>query len=338
MNIATILGVPEQGEFVSRVIAQEPRYKLAWQAASAEAGIRLCEQCRPDLLLLDLMSPDMGGVAATRHIMAHSPCPILIVAANARSQSPQVFEAMGFGALDVLNISPVAEGSVSHRSAVLLAKLDLLERRLLGPSESMRAWSENPPRSPAARVLVVIGASAGGPAALRTVVDALPAALPAPVVIVQHLDQRFAQGLVDWLGVSATLPVRICEEGDAPAIGTVMVAGRNGHLVFKGPQRLGYSANSADHLYCPSVDALFSSVARWWKGAVVGVILTGMGNDGAVGLKVLHALGHHTIVQDRDSSSVFGMPKAAIECGAAAEVLPLDRIACGLVKAVSTQT
>lgn len=185
--------------------------------------------------------------------------------------------------------------------------------------------------------LIAIGASAGGPAALAGLLSGLPADFPAAIVIVQHMGTRFAQGLADWLGGQTPLTVRLAREGDVPRPGIALVAGRENHLVFTSPMRLGYSTHISDSSYLPSIDTFFMSVNRYWRGAAVGVLLTGMGRDGAEGLRRLRLGGHHTIAQDRVTSAVYGMPKAAADLDAAAEVLPPDRIATRLVQLMNAK-
>ena len=181
---------------------------------------------------------------------------------------------------------------------------------------------------------MVIGASAGGPAALAKVLSELPADFPAAVAIVQHVDVQFAPGLANWLAGHTPLHVRLAEEGDRPQAGAVLLAGRESHLVLTTSMRWGYVRASVDCVHRPSVDALFESVSQHWKGRAVGVLLTGMGRDGAVGLQMLRGHGHYTIAQDRATSAVYGMPKAAAELNAAMEILALDKIGARLTNIV----
>jgi two-component system response regulator WspF len=174
--------------------------------------------------------------------------------------------------------------------------------------------------------LVAIGASAGGPAALAQVLSALPADFPAAVAIVQHVDEQFARGLASWLSGHTPLRVLLAEEGDRLRAGTVFLAAREEHLVLASPTHLGYTRHPVECSYQPSVDVFFKSVERNWQGRVVAILLTGMGRDGADGLKALRDRGHHTIAQDQSTSAVFGMPKAAMELDAATEILALDKI------------
>jgi chemotaxis response regulator CheB len=155
------------------------------------------------------------------------------------------------------------------------------------------------------------------------------------VVIVQHVDERFAPGMAEWLSRGSPLPVRVAKEGERPMPGTALLSGTNDHLVLKSAERLGYEREPKDHAYRPSVDVFFESVSAKWPGEVIGVLLTGMGRDGAKGLKALRNKGCYTIAQDQATSAVYGMPKAAVTLGAAVDVLPLERIAPRLIDTFS---
>jgi two-component system response regulator WspF len=150
------------------------------------------------------------------------------------------------------------------------------------------------------------------------------------------VDERFVGGLGEWLAGQSPLPLRLAQEGEAPCGGTVLLADGSGHLVLRPDGRLGYAAEPADHPYRPSIDVFFQSVSAQWRGRAAGVLLTGMGSDGVKGLKALRSNGGLTIAQDRASSAVYGMPKAAAAAEAACEILPLDRIAARLTRAFST--
>ena len=162
------------------------------------------------------------------------------------------------------------------------------------------------------------------------ILGGLPKDFPAAIVIVQHVDAQFTQGLADWLAQHSRLPVRLVCEGDAPVAGAVLIANTADHLVFLNAKTLGYTAEPVEAVYRPSVDVFFQSVAKHWPGKVTGVLLTGMGRDGAKGLKALRDEGHHTIAQDRATSVVYGMPKAAAALEAAVEILPLPQIGAAL--------
>ena len=324
-------------EALRRVIALKPEHQVVWVAEHGSEAVELCAKTRPHLVLMDLVMPQMDGVEATRRIMASTPCPILIVTSSVGANSRRAFEAMGHGALDAVDTPAIGSSDRQQSVARLLAKIETVER-MLDHKRGVRRQVDAHPRARRPVVgdrLVVIGASAGGPAALATVLRGLPRDFPAAVVIVQHVDEQFAPGMATWLGQQTALTVKIAAEGDRLVPGTVLLAGSSNHLVFKGADRVGYEVEPTEYSYRPSVDVLFQSVSHHWPGDVIGVLLTGMGHDGAVGLRALRNQGHHTIAQDEASSAVYGMPKAAARLQAAVEILPVDRIAQRLMGIVT---
>lgn len=326
MRIAIVNDLPLAAEALRRVLALAPEHALAWIAGDGIEAVELCARDRPDLILMDLVMPRMDGVEATRRIMAETPCAIVVVTADVDSNAARVFAAMGHGALDAVNTPLLGTGDLQAGAQPLLTKIKAIGR-LTSAAALPADRGANPRLRAPHNWLVAIGASAGGPAALAAVLESLPPDFPAAVVIVQHVDARFAPGLADWLGQHSALPVRLAREADRPVAGQVLVAGTDDHLVFKARDRLGYAREPARLAYRPSVDVFFQSVGRWWAGDVAAALLTGMGADGAVGLKALRDMGHHTIAQDRATSAVYGMPKAAAALSAAVDILPLDRIA-----------
>jgi two-component system, chemotaxis family, response regulator WspF len=340
MRIAIVNDVRMAVEAVRRVVLSG-HHQIAWVAQDGQEAVERCGADRPDLILMDLIMPRLDGVQATRRIMAATPCAIVVVTASVKDHASQVFEAMGAGALDAVNTPELEDPHAQDGAKALLAKIETI-RKLLGPGSARRpvANLDNTarPSSPSADCLVALGSSAGGPAALATVLSQLPADFRAPVVIVQHVDVQFAPGLANWLDSQTKLQVRLAREGDRPEPGTALLAGKDLHLVFASPTRLTYTRHPEDCSYRPSVDAFFKSAAQFWRGDIVAALLTGMGRDGAEGLKDLHAAGHHTIAQDRATCAVYGMPKAAAELGAASEILALDKIGPSLRNRVAQRT
>jgi chemotaxis response regulator CheB len=304
-----------------------PQHEVVWTAADGAQAVELCARQTPDLVLMDMIMPGMDGVEATRQIMVNSPCAILIVTASIDANTRRVFEAMGHGALDVIDTPVLGAGGMAPTVAPLLAKIDTIGRLIGRPRPREPGPGASAPAGGSARRLVAIGASAGGPAALARVLQGLPADFPAAVVVVQHVDGQFAAGMAEWLGQSSPWPVRVAHEEAPVAPGTVWLAGAGEHLVLKSADRLGYTREPPDQFYQPSVDVCFQSVVQHWPGRAIGVLLTGIGCDGAAGLKALRDQGHHTIAQDQASSAVYGMPKMAAELGAAVDILALERIA-----------
>lgn len=326
MKIGIVNDLAMALEALRRALAQRPEHTILWSATDGNEAVARCAENRPDLVLMDLLMPGMDGVEATRQIMAHTPCAVLIVTASVRDNAPLVFEAVGHGAIDATDMPVLGDGA--DNAAPLLSKIDMIGR-LIGdrPNKTARKPAGRPP---SANRLVAIGASAGGPPAVAKVLGALPATFPAAIVVIQHIDEQFTQGMADWLSRSSTWPVRLARPGDCPTAGTVLLAGAHEHLVVNADGCLGYTREPADLSYCPSVDVFFESINASWPGQAIGVLLTGMGRDGAAGLKALRLKGHHTIAQDQASSAVYGMPKAAAELGAAVDILPIEKIASRL--------
>jgi chemotaxis response regulator CheB len=321
-------------ETLRRVVTAEKRHQVIWAAENGRVAIECCAQKTPDLILMDLIMPVMDGVEATRRIMKLCPCPILIVTSTVTGNSAKVFEAMGTGALDAV-VTPVLGGGDGVNGKELLVKIDQIakitgiEKR--SPAQPQIKTGElGASRQAKGSFLLLLGSSTGGPQALVSVLQELPRDFPAAVVVVQHMDEQFTGGLATWLNTQLEMKVRVLREGDRPQAGEVLVAATNDHVIMRANKNLGYSVEPKNNYYHPSVDVLFNSVARHWQGRCVGVVLTGMGRDGAEGLLTLRRCGHHTIAQDQKSSVVFGMPKAAIEAGAAKDVLPVNEIGARL--------
>ncbi|MGE4321855.1 MAG: chemotaxis response regulator protein-glutamate methylesterase [Sphingobium sp.] len=329
MRIAIVNDLPIATEALRRVVAMAPEHTVIWTACDGAEAIRRCAGDRPDLILMDLVMPGMDGVEATRRIMAESPCGILIVTASVDDNVAKTFAAMGHGALDAVDLPRLGVGNAEVSAQSLLKKIAALAR-LVG-----RNPASTPMRAAQVPPLVAIGASAGGPAALAAVLRAVPRDFPGGIIIVQHVDERFAPGMADWLNIHSARPVRIAREGDELHAGDVLLAGTGDHLVLRGEGRIGYSAVPAHEIYRPSINIFFQSICDVWPGQAVGVLLTGMGADGATGLKAMRDCGFHTIAQDSATSAVFGMPKAAAALSAAVEILPLDMIAGRIVNQIA---
>ncbi|MES2571436.1 MAG: chemotaxis response regulator protein-glutamate methylesterase [Verrucomicrobiota bacterium] len=337
MRIGIVNDVPLVTEALRRAVTLKPQYQVIWTAKNGTEAVDLCARQKPDLVLMDLLMPGMDGVEATRQIMANSPCAILVVTVSVGANAWRVFEAMGHGALDAVDTPTLNGANLRESAAPLLAKLEILEG-LIGEKQAGRTLLlERAARGAATgqNRMVAIGSSAGGPAALARLLAAIPKGFPAAIVIIQHVDVQFAAGMADWLDKQCALPVRVATEGEVPLPGNVLLAGSCDHLVLTAGARLAYTPEPRDYVYRPSVDVFFRSLTQFWRGSVVGVLLTGMGRDGALGLKALRNQGHFTIAQDQATSAVYGMPKAAASVNAAVEILPIDLITPRLIRAVS---
>ena len=332
MKIAIVNDVRMAVEALRRSLAFSPEHQIIWTASNGAEAVALCAQQTPDLILMDLMMPGMDGVEATRQIMAKSPCAIVVVTASIGANSWRVFEAMGHGALDAVDTPEFGDADGRAGAEMLLRKVETIGK-LIGDRRP-RPLASRPAGKVSGDALIAIGASSGGPTALAKLLGGLSSDLAAGVVIVQHIDEQFAAGMAEWLCQYSPWPVRLAREDDEPAPGTVLLAGTNQHLVLKSANRLGYTGEPAELVHRPSVDVFFNSVDQRWQGDVFAALLTGMGSDGAAGLKALRARGHYTVTQDAASSAVYGMPKAAAQLKAAVDILPLDAIAPRLLELV----
>jgi two-component system response regulator WspF len=330
MKIAIVNDMPMAVEALRRALAFEPAHEVVWAASNGADAVRKCAEQTPDLILMDLIMPVMDGVEATRQIMAATPCAIVIVTVDRQQNMNRVFEAMGHGALDVVDTPAIGGANPREAAAPLLRKI-LNIGWLIGQRGAREPATVSPVRAAVQRQgLVAIGSSAGGPAALEQLLKDLPVNFPAAIVLVQHVDQVFAAGMAEWLSSAAGLPVRLAREGEPPQPGTVLLAGTNHHIRLLKNGTLAYTAEPVNEIYRPSIDVFFESVARYWAGDAVGVLLTGMGRDGAQGLKLMRQQGWLTIAQDQQTCAVYGMPKAAAAIDAAVEIRPLNTIAMRL--------
>ncbi|MCU1450275.1 MAG: response regulator receiver modulated CheB methylesterase [Acidimicrobiales bacterium] len=304
------------------------------EAVDAKEAVERVQALQPDVVTLDLGIPGGGGQHAIEQIMAFFPTPILVLSASVSNRESQsAVEALVAGAVDAMPKpmpwSRDAEETVRNRVRVLRGVSVVRHSR--GRRTPARPSGAAPPALRAtATPVVAIGASAGGPAALATVLAGLEG-LPAAVLVVQHLDAAFMDGFVTWMQRVSGLPVELAVDGTALRPGVVSVGPGDVHLKLGRDDRIVLDPEPRS-LHRPSVDVLFSSLAGRSDRRRVGVILTGMGNDGATGLLALRRGGGVTIAQDEETSAVYGMPQAAQRVQAATHILPLQDIAAAVMR------
>jgi two-component system chemotaxis response regulator CheB len=345
-------------------------FVVVGEASNGQEAVELCERLHPHVITMDMAMPVMDGLAATESIMAHCPTPILIVSASVnRGEVLRTFDAMAAGAVDVLDKPSAGEvrtwdrefldklrlvsriKPITHPRALLKSRGSpppVLERQFPeapGPnreSNSADPGTESPAyrsRQPATEV-IAIGASTGGPAALAHILSQIPINFPLPILLVIHLVKEFAPGFVQWLDGESKLRVRYALDGEPlprPGEGEVIMAPPGQHLLVTS-EFLQLTTGPERNSCRPSVDILFESVARVYGSHAAACLLTGMGVDGATGLLAVRRNGGLTIAQDQSSSVVFGMPREAIERGAAEMVLPLAEFAQALCWAAGMNT
>jgi two-component system chemotaxis response regulator CheB len=338
----------------------EPDVQVVGEAADGREALAMVPELRPDLITLDVRMPVMDGVETTRQIMAYHPTPILILTTSLSSYDVDItFQMLGAGALDVMEKPPLGDPAAVERSRLaLLRKLRLLARvkvvtHLRGrrgkarsepeelrkpvPAVTPRPQALSAARGPASHIplltsqfpVVAIGASTGGPRVIRQILAGLPVDFPAAVLVVQHIAQGFSAGMAEWLAESVALPVSLAAEGSALQPGQVLVAPDRYDLLVRGDGTLHLSGLPL-LLQRPAIDIAMQSLAAFYGPAAIGVLLTGMGRDGARGLQAIRRAGGYTIAQDAASCTIYGMPRAAMELGAAEDVLPPSQIADAL--------
>ncbi|VAW75790.1 Chemotaxis response regulator protein-glutamate methylesterase CheB [hydrothermal vent metagenome] len=322
-------------ESLRRVISDIPEYQLLWSAFSGEEAVTRCAQHCPDIILMDLIMPGIDGIEATRQITAHHSCAILVVTAIIDGFAGRVFDAMGAGAIDAVNTPILGEKGDAEGAKILVRKINAIALLMADKPVHKRANKNEPVRSIHQSPdvpLIAIGASTGGPAALREILQTLPADIGVAVAIIQHVDEQFSASFINWLNDYSSLPVRAAQPGDRFHANEVLVCGRENHLVITQQGTLDYTPHPVEQVYRPSVDVFFESLANNYKIQSVAVLLTGMGKDGAKGLKMLRDQDWHTIAQDQASCAVYGMPKAAKAIDAAKEILTLGDVGPRLIR------
>jgi two-component system, chemotaxis family, protein-glutamate methylesterase/glutaminase len=363
LRVLVVEDSPTVRHHLCDVLGADEQIEIVAAAGDGKQAIELCEQHHPDVMTMDMMLPVMSGLAATEYIMAHCPTPILVVSSSFnRGELYKTYEALSAGAVEVLEkprgdepegtwekhfidtvklvarirvithlrgrlhapgaredvASVVASGRASCATSVVLPGVT-------AGSETIHRWIAYGEK------VIAIGASTGGPRAIVEVLRGLPRDLPLPVLVVIHISEPFGHSFADWLDRQTSRRVSYAVDGQsiASVAGRVVMAPPEHHLsVRDGRLRL---TDEAERWSCrPSVDVLFESVARELGPRTIACLLTGMGRDGAAGLLRIRQAGGFTIAQDEATSVVYGMPREAVELGAAMRVLPLADIGAAL--------
>jgi two-component system, chemotaxis family, protein-glutamate methylesterase/glutaminase len=327
-----------QRQVLSKLLSQDPAIEVIGTATTGAEAVRAVARLRPDVVTLDDRMPMMSGLDAARQIMRETPTPIVMVSAATGDDARRLAdEALAAGVLAVQGKRALstAEPRAVAELVRLIKSMALVRvvrrRRGSAAADGQPALMQVQSSKLTTPEIVAIGASTGGPQTVREILEHLPASFPLPIVLVQHTTAGTSNTLVEWLATASNLPVRVASQGQCLDSPGVYVAPTGRHLVVKG-RRLAFDAGPPVSLHCPSATMLFRSVAAAYGSRGIGVLLTGMGDDGAVGLCELKTAGGLTIAQDESSSIVFGMPAEAIRLGAADHVLPPKKIASVLLE------
>ncbi|HWL54066.1 MAG TPA: chemotaxis-specific protein-glutamate methyltransferase CheB [Chthoniobacteraceae bacterium] len=326
-------------ELLQHIISRDARLEIVASVGSGEAALKLLREVRPDVISLDIRLPGMSGFEATQRIMSERPTPIVVVSSDVEDDELKIsMNALRAGALAVVQ-KPAGLSHADYEALAenLCTKLAIMSqvrviRQRYGTAAAMPLSRSAPAAEPKARrssarprVLGLV-ASTGGPNALVRLLNELKPGFPAPVLVVQHIAAGFLPGFVRWMDDEVSLPVREAAHGMAMEDGVVYVAPADRHLVATGREELHLTSGAPLGNHRPSGTVLFRSLADAFGPAAVGVLLTGMGDDGALGLKEMYDEGAYTIAEHESSAVVYGMPAAAVKLSAVSEVLPLPRI------------
>jgi two-component system chemotaxis response regulator CheB len=333
---------------LSAMLSSDPEITIVGTARDGLEAIEKVQALKPDIVTLDVEMPRMDGITALKQIMAKNPVPVIMVSSLTTDGAKVTLDALDMGAVDFLpkNLSDLSINIVKLKELLIdkvkhLGRKGVVRKRIREEDRRSVAIPQSMPvRTTGERRIgiVSIGTSTGGPRALQDIIPKLPKEFPVPIVIAQHMPASFTGPFADRLNQLSQLIVKEAEEGEPLKPGVVFIAPGFGHMRVSRKRGIepviSISANKEEFVYRPSVDALMLSVAELFPGRALGVILTGMGNDGLKGLAALKKNGGRVFAQNEETCVVYGMPKAVVDAGIADKILPIEEMAGEMVNAV----
>ena len=317
---------------ISRILSKDTSLEIVGTAQDGREAVEKAESLKPDVITMDVEMPVMNGIEALKKIMEKNPVPVIMMSSLTKEGAEITMEALHLGACDFVTKDFANFGTLASRETEIIAKVKNVARNrvrflLRKLDVSKKPVVANPEKTVRHEVLA-IGASTGGPPALQHILTRLPRAFPVPVVIAQHMPKIFTQSFAQRLDAVSQLNVKEAEEGETLKSGVAYIAPGDRHMALK---RKGNTVSiqfneTAQYIYRPSVDLLMGTTAAAYNRQSFGVILTGMGNDGVVGMKEMKEKGGYIIAQDEETCVVYGMPRAVVMANLADAVLPIDRI------------
>jgi two-component system, chemotaxis family, protein-glutamate methylesterase/glutaminase len=309
---------------LKKILEDHSDIHIVGEASNGKNAVEMNQKLNPDIIIMDINMPIMNGLEATRVIMQD--CPVSIMIFSSELDSIDSFTALKYGALEVMSKPTIDQFNDSEFYNDFISKLQSLSEIKFNHNNLEKTLEGSVHGNINKKIdLIVMGASTGGPAAVNSILKELKPDMPVGIVLVQHIEANFDEKYAEWLNSECDLSVRLAKENDFPKPGEVLIAPVGKHLIFKnmvlafdnGPKVLNQK---------PSVNSLFASAANQFGASLAGVLLTGMGADGADGCVLIKKNKGYTIVQDKETSTIFGMPRVAIEKGGASIVLPLNEI------------
>ena len=323
-------------DLIADALSRDDEIEVVGQAANGEEAVAKALLLKPSVITMDVEMPVLDGLSATERIMREAPVPILVLTSDPKNQEPHLtHRALNVGAL-ALQIKPALDAGPDAwnlaREVKLLSTVKVQRHvravpKLNQPEVPVPAFTGSSPVG-----LVVVAASTGGPQVLHKFLSELPADFPVPMVVVQQISPAFAGSLVEWMQSATKLKVQVAKEGDLLTPGVVLIAATAAHVTVPARGRISVTAGDATGGYLPSANLLLESAAKSYGKRCLGLILTGMGHDGAEGLLAIRTAGGRTMVQSQESCMVFGMPGAAIAKGAAEQIIHADELASAVMK------
>ena len=334
---------------LQRVLNTASEIQIVGTATNGVIALEQIPRLKPDIICTDLLMGKMDGLELTKQLMAVHPIPILVISEvvtdNDTKKIGQLIEA---GVLDVFpkpKTGFIQDYEKQQQALVqkikLLSGVKVFSKKIkssfptqIGDQAPIPFKINNDLSSNKRHNIVTIGVSTGGPKALQTILPKLPSNFPLPIVCIQHISEGFLDSLIDWLSKESLLKIKIAENGELPLPGIVYFAPEKYHLELDSQGRFMHSDAPAINNHRPSITTTFTSIAQFHGKNTIGILLTGMGRDGALGMEYIHRMGGMTIAQDEATSIIFGMPKEAIDLGVVKQVLPLPKIASFLMELV----
>jgi len=335
IRVLVVEDSPVVQEFLLHIFGSDPGISVIGVARNGREAVEAASEKRPDVITMDINMPEMDGLEATRKIMETNPVPIVIVSGNWNPKEVETtFKAIEAGAVSLVQ-RPAGIGHPEHQKT---AKELLQTVKLMSEIKVVKRWPRYKQKAPECKEaslsekkagieIVAIGASTGGPIVLQTILSRLPKKFQLPVLIVQHMVKGFLHGMVHWLRETSAIPVHIAANGEQIQPGHAYFAPDGFNMGVGNRGEILLNQDESENKIRPSVSFLFQSIAGVYRADAVGILLTGMGRDGAEELKLMKTKGAVTIIQDRESSVVFGMPGVALELDAATYILSPDKIA-----------